>query len=102
MEEFNLANGDQLKIDQSFVESLPYDMNACAIVRTIIGLGKTLGLRVIAEGVETQEQLEFLNDNGCHLYQGYLFGRPMPLGEFVAFVESVHLSGANDAQAHTG
>ena len=86
---------DQLKIDRSFVESIPDDVSACAIVRTVIALGKTLHLRVIAEGVETKEQLEFLKDNGCNLYQGYLLSRPLPLGEFVAFAKSVHLSVAN-------
>lgn len=73
---------DQLKIDQSFVRDIPGTPNACVIVRTIIVLGQSLDLTVIAEGVETQEQRDFLADTGCRLFQGYLFGRPMPIADF--------------------
>ncbi|MBF0255890.1 MAG: EAL domain-containing protein [Gammaproteobacteria bacterium] len=70
---------DQLKIDQSFLRSLhPGDKDA-AIVRTIISLGKNLDMEVIAEGVETQTALDFLAEQGCNSYQGYLLARPMPL-----------------------
>ena len=78
---------DQLKIDQSFVNDLPGEPNACVIARTIIALGQSLGLAVIAEGVETAEQRVFLAQNGCNLYQGYFFGRPLPLAEFEASVK---------------
>jgi EAL domain-containing protein (putative c-di-GMP-specific phosphodiesterase class I) len=73
---------DQLKIDRSFVRDLAHDPNDAAIVQTIITMGRTLGLNVIAEGVESEAQLEFLADHGCHAYQGYLFSRPVPPKEF--------------------
>jgi len=73
---------DQLKIDRSFVRDLAHDPNDAAIVQTIITMGRTLGLNVIAEGVESEAQLEFLASHGCHAYQGYLFSRPVPLKEF--------------------
>lgn len=66
----------QLKIDGSFVRDLVSEPRAVAIVRTIVTLADSLGLQVIAEGVETQEQRESLAHNGCHTYQGYLFSRP--------------------------
>ena len=72
---------DQLKIDQSFVRDITIDANDAAIVHTIIAMGRALGLEVIAEGVETREQQEFLFGHGCHLYQGYFFARPLPLPE---------------------
>ena len=78
---------DQLKIDQSFVHDIPDESNACVIVRTIIVLGQSLGLAVIAEGVETEGQRDFLAANGCSFYQGYLYSRPLPLEEFEAYVK---------------
>ena len=73
---------DQLKIDQSFVLDLLADSNNGAIAQTIIALGQTMGLSVIAEGVETEEQRDFLVELGCPAYQGYLFSRPLPVQEF--------------------
>jgi len=73
---------DQIKIDQSFVRDIVNDPNDAAIVQTIIAMGDVLGLRVIAEGVETEEQREFLDLRGCHAFQGYLFSKPVPLADF--------------------
>ncbi|PXW97513.1 diguanylate cyclase (GGDEF)-like protein [Sphaerotilus hippei] len=75
---------DQLKIDQSFVRDVTRDTSEAAIVRTVIALGRSLGLAVIAEGVETDEQRAFLVDSGCRHFQGYLFGRPATLEDFEA------------------
>ncbi len=77
---------DQLKIDQSFVRDVLTDPNDAVIARTIVALGQSLGLDVIAEGVETEGQREFLAANGCNYCQGYLFSRPLPPAEFEAFL----------------
>jgi EAL domain-containing protein (putative c-di-GMP-specific phosphodiesterase class I) len=74
---------DRLKIDRSFVLETPTNASACTIAQTIIALGKNLGLIIIAEGVETKEQFDFLAKSGCDAYQGYLFSRPVPLDEFI-------------------
>ncbi|APW44786.1 hypothetical protein RS694_09445 [Rhodoferax saidenbachensis] len=77
---------DQLKIDQSFVQDVLTDPNDAAIARTVITLGQSMGFAVIAEGVETIGQRDFLMANGCHTFQGYLFGRPMTAKHFAEFV----------------
>lgn len=73
---------DQIKIDQSFVRDIVTDSSDQVIVRTIIVMAQSLGIKVIAEGVETEEQYQLLLDTGCTEYQGYLFGKPMPLEQF--------------------
>lgn len=73
---------DQVKIDQSFVRDVPEDENDVAIVRAIMAMSRSLGLQVIAEGVETQAQRDFLLQNECRAYQGFLFCRPIPIDEW--------------------
>ncbi len=73
---------EQLKIDQSFVRNMTFNNHDSAIVRTILALGKNLDLNVIAEGVETEVQREHLANYGCRVFQGYLFGRPIPAEQF--------------------
>jgi len=82
----------QLKIDQSFVRDITSDPDDAAIVQTIINLSSSLKYDVIAEGVETQEQRQFLFNNGCSQYQGYLFSRPVPITEFEELVHSMSVN----------
>lgn len=86
---------DQLKIDQSFVRDVLEDPNDAAIARTIITLAHSLALEVVAEGVETPEQLAFLSAHGCGAYQGYHFSRPLVLEAFDAYVTAA--TGSPDA-----
>ena len=79
---------DQLKIDQGFIKDLLTDANDAVIAKMVVALASSLGLAVMAEGVETQAQQEFLAGIGCFAYQGYLFSRPLPLADFERFFES--------------
>ena len=88
---------DQLKIDQSFVRNIGIKSTDSMIVQTIIGMAINLGIEVIAEGVETDAQRDFLWEAGCRLYQGYLFGRPVPVKEFTALLtEQDHIALSGD------
>ena len=78
---------DKLKIDRSFVEDLPHDLNDSAIVQAIVNLAKSLRMVVIAEGVETKAQLEFLRSLSCDAYQGFLGGRPIESERFAALIK---------------
>ncbi len=86
---------DQLKIDQGFVRDVLTDPNDATIARTIVALGTSLGLHVIAEGVETEAQREFLARSDCHAWQGYLLSRPVPVAEFEALVLRQQAGGRN-------
>jgi diguanylate cyclase (GGDEF)-like protein/PAS domain S-box-containing protein len=79
---------DVLKIDKSFIDGILDDGNDAAITRAILGIGRSLGLRVVAEGVENAEQLSFLRENGCDEIQGYLLSRPLPPDRLEKFGET--------------
>jgi EAL domain-containing protein (putative c-di-GMP-specific phosphodiesterase class I) len=89
---------DQLKIDRSFIRDILTEESSAAIAQTIISLSRAMGLPVIAEGVETEEQREFLTRLGCHAFQGYLYSHPLPLDEF----ERQWLPAAKDTLSATG
>ena len=78
---------DELKIDRSFIVDLPGLRTDVAIVRTVIELGHSLGMTVIAEGVETEAQLGCMRDLGCDVYQGFLFSKPLPVEQFVTLLK---------------
>jgi EAL domain-containing protein (putative c-di-GMP-specific phosphodiesterase class I) len=77
---------DKIKIDQAFISQLEHNPQSAAIIRAVIGLGRSLDLPVLAEGVETKEQLEFLSRETCDEVQGYLLGRPHPIAEYAELV----------------
>jgi diguanylate cyclase (GGDEF)-like protein/PAS domain S-box-containing protein len=88
----------ELKIDRSFVRDMLGNTNDASIVRIVIALGNELGLDVVAEGIETTEQFDFLKINGCRTFQGYLFGAPMSLEEFEALLDSpTHIAAMSEA-----
>ncbi len=89
---------DVLKIDKSFVDDLPQQRDAMEIAATIIAIGHTLGLKVLAEGVETQEQLAFLQAQGCDQYQGYLTSPPVPAEAFIALLTDNYIKTGCTAQ----
>ncbi|MEY8199703.1 MAG: EAL domain-containing protein, partial [Colwellia sp.] len=77
---------DKLKIDRAFIKDLPDDDEDAGITRAVIALAKSLNLKLIAEGVETQEQKDFIVDNGCHNIQGYFYSKPIPADEMRSFL----------------
>jgi len=77
---------DKIKIDRAFVINLGRNPQSAAIVRAVIGLGHGLEMSIVAEGVETQEQLGFLAEQGCDAVQGYFIGKPLPIGQYAAMV----------------
>lgn len=89
---------DQLKIDRSFVNDVFADAGSAAIVRAVMALSRALSLPIIAEGVETEEQREFLDGLGCQAYQGYLFSRPVPLEEFERLLARQESMACQDAE----
>ncbi len=79
---------DTLKIDKSFVDDIiDKDESGRLLVNTILSMGKSLNLKIVAEGVETKEQYEFLRDNGCDIIQGYYFAKPMCEDDFIALLK---------------
>jgi EAL domain-containing protein (putative c-di-GMP-specific phosphodiesterase class I) len=74
---------DTLKIDRSFISETPHDSEACAVATAIVALGRSMQIKLVAEGVETDEQAAFLRNLGCHEIQGYLLTRPLPLPQLV-------------------
>jgi EAL domain-containing protein (putative c-di-GMP-specific phosphodiesterase class I) len=79
----------EIKIDRSFMAGLPSDAASAGIVRSILSMGQHLGLQVVAEGVEQDEQSNFLAEHGCDVQQGWLHGRPVPVEAFTALVASM-------------
>jgi EAL domain-containing protein (putative c-di-GMP-specific phosphodiesterase class I) len=79
---------DTLKIDRSFISRIPTNESDMKLVRSIISIGKELDLEVVAEGVETKEQLEFLRSIGCDQVQGFYFARPLAAPDFEQFIAS--------------
>ena len=80
---------DQLKIDRGFVSNILTDPNDAAIAKMVVALAQTLGLEVVAEGVESEAQRDLLARQGCHVYQGYLFSPPLAIEAFEAFADAV-------------
>lgn len=83
---------DTVKIDRSFVRDLTIDPNDAAIVTTVLAMASSLGLHVVAEGVETRQQLEFLRTHGCDEFQGYLLSRPIKGGEFMKLIKAAEMA----------
>ena len=79
-----------IKIDRSFIQSIPFDQNDVEISTAIISLSHALGYEVVAEGVETQEQLDFLLKNKCNFAQGYFFSPPVAIEQFPAVVDEIN------------
>ena len=90
---------DVLKIDQSFVRDVCTDRNNAGIVRAIIDMARALNLKVIAEGVETEEQLEFLRIHRCESFQGYHFSKPLPAAGLIELLQNRQRTDGNSGSA---
>jgi EAL domain-containing protein (putative c-di-GMP-specific phosphodiesterase class I) len=77
---------DKIKIDQTFISNVDHNRQSAAIIRAVIGLGRGLELPVVAEGVETKSQLDFLRREACDQVQGYVVGRPLPIEDYADLV----------------
>ena len=75
----------KLKIDRSFIHNLPEDTEDADITKSIIAIGKALGMKLIAEGAETEENVNFLREHECDIIQGYYFSKPLSLNDFITF-----------------
>ncbi len=91
---------DVLKLDRSLVSGVCDDVDDTAVASAIIAFGRALGLRIVAQGVETVEQVRFLRDHGCNLIQGHFVGKPLPAEQFVSCIRRSSTSGATSAYAH--
>ncbi|HEY9272280.1 EAL domain-containing protein, partial [Achromobacter sp.] len=88
---------DKIKIDGSFIKSVHVNPQAATIVRAVLGLGRGLELPVLAEGVETEEELAFLQAESCHEAQGYLLGKPQAIENFMDFTAGRYAARAEDS-----
>jgi EAL domain-containing protein (putative c-di-GMP-specific phosphodiesterase class I) len=88
---------DKIKIDRAFVMNLGRNPQSAAIVRAVIGLGHGLEMSIVAEGVETQEQLSFLAEEGCDAVQGYFIGKPLPIDQYDALIGRPVTNAVSDA-----
>jgi EAL domain-containing protein (putative c-di-GMP-specific phosphodiesterase class I) len=77
---------NKLKVDKSFMDGVPHDRKSMEMVRAILQMAKSLDLEVVAEGIETEDQLQVLADAGCHFGQGFLFARPMASEDLLAYL----------------
>jgi EAL domain-containing protein (putative c-di-GMP-specific phosphodiesterase class I) len=85
-----LFNTDKLKIDQSFIFDLPKNKDDVILVKTIIAMGENMKMSILAEGIETKEQLDFLKSLGCQFGQGYYFSKPLPADQCYEFLQNHH------------
>ncbi len=90
---------DRIKVDRSFVADMVHNADAAAIVNSVIGLGRAMGLRVVAEGVETQEQVAMLRLIGCHELQGYLFGKPLAAESYAHIMKPTAVVGGHGSRS---
>jgi diguanylate cyclase (GGDEF)-like protein len=92
---------DKIKLDQSFIRSLATEKGSLAIIRAVVGLGREMGMAVLAEGVETVQQLDILRNEGCDELQGYLFSRPVPIDKVNALFSVYGISASEPAVQHS-